>query len=310
MERAVSADAACQRWGPGGRESWRRRRDGGFNRRLYEVREIWTRQAKPFVEDTHYLGSMPSDKRNYGLFEISSGRLVGVAVLSTPTSRYTIPRVFPELDPTTEAAELGRFVLLDEVPANAESWFLGQVREQAARPSRLDPAKVKPPLHGLVMFSDPVARRAAAVLDSDGTVIVPAREVTPGHVGTIYQASGCEYLGLSGASTEAVLPDGTVFGRRTMQKIRAQEQGHRYAEERLISWGARPMRPGEKPAAWLREALGAAGARKFRHPGKHEYGIALGINAADRADVVIAGGRDHRSYPKRDLGQLDLFPGW
>jgi hypothetical protein len=97
-----------------------------------------------------------------------------------------------------------------------------------------------------------------------------------------------------------VLPDGTVFGRRTMQKIRAQEQGHAYAERKLVAFGARPMRAGEKPAAWLKEALDAAGARKFRHPGKHKYAIALGTTRADRRAVVIAAPADRVSYPKRD----------
>jgi hypothetical protein len=175
-----------------------------------------------------------------------------------------------------------------------ESWFLGEVRDKAARKSELDPAK--PLLKGLVMFSDPVRRRRA-----DGTLICP------GHVGTIYQASGCLYLGTSGASTEALLPDGTVFGRRTAQKIRAQEKGHAYAERKLVTLGARPMRPGEKPAAWLSEALDAAGARRFRHPGKHKYAIALGESREQRTAVTIIGGRDHHSYPKRDLGQLELF---
>ena len=289
----MSADVPCMRWSPGRRQSWRRRRDGGFDSSRYEVREILTGQASGFVVATHYLGSMPSDRRNYGLFEVAGGRLVGVAVLSHPTSEKTIPSVFPGLPPS-EAADLGRFVLLDEVPANAESHFLGEVRYLAARKSVLDPGK--PLLRGVVMFSDPIQRRRA-----DGTVICP------GHVGTIYQASGCQYLGTSGASTEALLPDGTVFGRRTAQKIRAQERGHAYAERKLVALGARPMRPGERPAAWLREALDAAGARKFRHPGKHKYAIALGETRADRADVTIIGGRDHRSYPKRDLGQLDLL---
>jgi hypothetical protein len=287
------SEIACQRWRSGRIQSWRRRRDGGFDRRLYKVAEILTGRAKPFVVQNHYSGSFPSDRRNYGMLEAASGRLVGVAVLSTPTSEKTIPAVFPELD-SREAADLGRFVLLDEVPANAESWFLGRVRELAAGPSELDPEK--PLLRGLVMFSDPVPRRR-----TDGTL------VTPGHVGTIYQASGCEYLGTSGASTEALLPDGTVFGRRAAQKVRAQESGHGYAERRLIDLGAIPMKPGEKPAAWLREALDAVGARPFRHPGKHKYAIALGEDQAERAAVTIIGGRDHRSYPKRDLGQLDLF---
>jgi hypothetical protein len=300
----MMSDDPCMRWGPGGRQSWRRRSDGGFDSSRYQVREIRLREAKPFVLENHYLATMPSARRCYGLFEAPRARLVGVAVLSYPTSEKTIPSVFPELDPI-EAADLGRFVLLDEVPANGD-YFLGHVRRLAALPSGLtEPGKDKDdareenkkiPLRGLVMFSDPVARRRG-----DGTLI------TPGHVGTIYQASGFKGLEPSGRSVEAVLPDGTVFGRRTMQKIRAQEQGHRYAEERLIAWGARPMRPGEKPAAWLREALDAAGARKFTHPGKFRYAVALGESKADRRAVLIAGARDHRSYPKKHRAQLELF---
>jgi len=291
------------RWSPGGRQSWRRRRDGGFDGSLYEVREIWPREAAPFVTSVHYLHSMPSVRRCYGLFEKASRELVGAAVLSTPTSKLTIPKVFPELAPI-EAAELGRFVLLDRVPANGESHFLGQVRHLAARPAVLtDPKKKddpkerekKVPLRGLVMFSDPVARRLP-----DGTVVMP------GHWGTSYQASGCRYLGPSGKSTEAVFRDGTVFNRRTMQKVRSQEQGHAYAERMLVARGARPMRPGEHPARWLREALDAAQARRFDHPGKFKYAIALGVTRADRAAVLIAGALDHTAYPKRDLGQLEL----
>ena len=299
----MNADAIpCMRW-TGSRQSWRRRRDGGFDADRYEVREIPEREAKPFVRENHYLGSMPSVRRCYGLYE-AGALLVGVAVLSYPQSEKTIPAAFPELPPI-EAADLGRFVLVDRVPANGESHFLGEVRKMAARPSTLaDPAKKgdpeeearKIPLRGLVMFSDPVARRRA-----DGSLL------TPGHWGVIYQASNCEFLGRSGKSTEAVFPDGTVFGRRTAQKVRKQEQGHAYAERMLIARGARPMRPGEKPAAWLREALDAAGAKPFRHPGKFKYAIALGEDRSDRASVVIAGGLGHRAYPKRHLGQLELF---
>lgn len=68
---------------------------------------------------TRLLPCRPAVRRCYGLFEIASLELVGVAVLSTPVSKKTIPMVFPELDPS-RAAELGRFVLLDRVPANGK----------------------------------------------------------------------------------------------------------------------------------------------------------------------------------------------
>ena len=297
-------DEPCMRWSPGGRQSWRRRRDGGFDSSLYEVREIWPRQASPFVTSVHYLHSMPSVRRCYGLFEIATQELVGVAILSTPVNKKTIPMVFPELDPI-QAAELGRYVLLDRVPANAESWFLAEVRYLAARPAvLLDPRKKedpeylrkKVPLLGLMMFADPVPRMN----------LETGQVIKPGHWGTAYQASGCKYLGTSGKSIEAVFRDGTVFNRRTMQKIRAQEQGHGYAERMLLGRGARPMRPGENPARWMREALDDVGAVKVENPGKFKYGIALGVTRADRQAVLIANARDHTAYPKKDRGQLEL----
>jgi hypothetical protein len=60
----------------------------------------------------------------------------------------------------------------------------------------------------------------------------------------------------------------------------------------------------------MRDALDDVGAVRFRHPGKHRYATALGEDRAQRAAVTIVGGRDHRSYPKRDRGQLDLFDPW
>lgn len=97
---------------------------------------------------------------------------------------------------------------------------------------------------------------------------------------------------------------GVRLGFRAAQKIRAQEEGHGYAERKLIAPGAPPMRPGEKPAVWPRDALHAVGARKFRIPANTRY--------ARREPRAVGGsnhprGRDHRSYPKRDLARLDLF---
>ena len=120
--------------GRGARLAGGRRREGGFDSRLYEVREIWQKQASPFVASVHYLRTMPSVRRCYGLFESATQELVGVAVLSTPVNPKTLPMVFPELDPS-RAAELGRFVLLDRVPANADyARSCGSRNNSAARP--------------------------------------------------------------------------------------------------------------------------------------------------------------------------------
>jgi hypothetical protein len=169
------------------------------------------------------------------------------------------------------------------VAFNGESWFLGQAFRLAQTAG----------LRGVVSFSDPVARTAA-----DGTV------VKPGPNGVIYQATNAAYLGLSTRTTHVLLRDGTVFDNRTAQ-IRRQDCGHEYAERRLIAMGARPVRAGQSPAAWLAQALEDAGARRQRHPGKHRYAFRLGSSRRDRAAVVIA--LRPAPYPKRHLGQAALF---
>jgi hypothetical protein len=55
-----------------------------------------------------------------------------------------VRNVFPDLQPYHESLVLSRFVLVDAVPANGESWFLGQVFAAAAREG----------LRGVVSFAD------------------------------------------------------------------------------------------------------------------------------------------------------------
>lgn len=104
--------------------------------------------------------------------------LVGVAVLSVPMRAQVLTDVF-DLEPYTEALELGRFVLTD-TPANAEFWMLSRVFELAADEG----------LRGLVSFSDPMPRQRE-VLDiaTDGAIERRMETLTPGHVGVIYQAT-------------------------------------------------------------------------------------------------------------------------
>jgi hypothetical protein len=107
-------------------QRWRERRESyrpagePINPRLYEVAELpGDRDAKEFIVAHHYLASYPSARARFGLF--TCGELVGVAVFSHPCNDRVLTSVFP-LDPL-ESVELGRFVLLDSVPANGESWL-------------------------------------------------------------------------------------------------------------------------------------------------------------------------------------------
>jgi hypothetical protein len=158
-----------------------------------------------------------------------------------------------------------------------ESWFVAQVFRLAAKTG----------IRGVVSFSDPVAR-----YDSGGNMTMP------GHIGIVYQALNATHVGRSTARTHWALPDGTIFSPRAMQKIRKQERGHEYAEQQLIASGAPVMLAGQKPAAWLAEALRAAGGRTFRHPGCIRYAFRLGTTRAQRRSVYVDPAPE--PYPKSE----------
>lgn len=199
-------DLWCLRWRT--REhSWRHVSEGGFNHLLYDVSLLEEAPARAFVTTHHYSSSWPAAKRRYALWE--HDQLVGVAVLSVPVSKRTLTKVFPGLEPYEESIELGRFVLLDQVPANAESWFLARVFELATTDG----------FRGVISFSDPIPRQRA-----DGTVVFP------GHRGAIYQAGSLGFYGRGTARWIELLPDGTVLNERSKQKARAGEVGHAYVE--------------------------------------------------------------------------------
>ena len=136
---------------------------------------------KAFVRQHHYSGTYPAARFRFGLFR--RGELVGVAVFSHPVHDAVLTSVFPGR--AIDSVELGRFVLLDSVPGNGETWFLGQCFRLLRREG----------LRGVVSFSDPVARRD----EHD-------RVVFPGHLGTIYQAHNGAYLGRGRSSRMLLNP--------------------------------------------------------------------------------------------------------
>jgi hypothetical protein len=264
----------CQRWNQRA-HSWRRRSEGGFDARRYAVAPVDEATAKRFVLTHHYSRSYPAARSRWGIFE--GPELVGVAVLSVPVRAEVCSGVFPGLVPIVEALELGRFVLLDPVPANAESWFLARVLKRAAAEG----------IRGVVSFSDPVPRRA-----------VTGELTCPGHVGTIYAASGARYLGRGRDRTLRLLPDGRVLHDRAIAKVLAGHRGREYVERILVEFGAPSPRVGESAEAWLARALPAAGVRLLRHPGNHRYALVAASNRAE-ARAVRAMLRSGGPYPKQ-----------
>jgi hypothetical protein len=244
-----------------GAQRWRERRtvfrkpDQLLRPREYEVAVLPDdRLAKPFVWRHHYLRTYPAARFRFGLFW--HDWQVGVAVFSHPTNDKVLTNVFGGT--ARESVELGRFVLLDAVPYNGESWFFAQCLRVLRKTG----------LRGVVSFSDPVPRRTV-----DGCV------VCPGHVGTIYQAGNAAYLGRGSPTPLFLLPDGTTFSKRAISKVRNDEQGRDYACRHLMEFGADDPRKTvgwvyESYAEWLGHWLPLL-TRRVRHPGNHRYAWTL-----------------------------------
>lgn len=224
------------------------------------------RTARAFVEAHHYSRSFPAARWRFGLYR--RGELAGVAVFSVPMQDAVITTCLP--GDARDSAELGRFVLLDDVAGNGETWFLARCFEELRRDG----------LVGVVSFSDPVPRTRA-----DG------HRVFVGHVGTIYQAFNGVYLGRARPSTLRLLPDGGVFSNRAQSKIRRHERGWRYAAAILERFGAAPLSASEDAAAWL-ERWRAQLTRTLRHGGNHKYVWAVDRRARRHLP-------DGRPYPKQ-----------
>lgn len=250
-----------QRW-RGGRASYRPSGEV-INPRHFDVAPIdQDGPAKAFVLEHHYSGTYPAARFRFGLYR--GAERVGVAVFSHPCSDRVLTTVFD--GPALESVELGRFVLLDDVAGNGETWFLARCFEQLRALE----------LRGVVSFSDPMPRDTAA-----------GDRIFPGHIGTIYQAHNGVYLGQATPRSLRLLPDGQVMSARALQKIRSGDRGWRYSAELLERAGA--TTPSGDPREWLREQLPLI-TRLVRHPGNHKYAWPLAKRVAIR--------RPSYSYPK------------
>lgn len=266
---------ACQRW-RSGRESYR---PAGEPIRTadYEVAAIaGDATPKAFILEHHYSRSFPAARFRFGLYA-RGGALAGVAVFSVPPRAETLTGVFGD---GRDAVDLGRFVLLDDVRANGETWFLARCFEVLRRDEGI---------LGVVSFSDPLARVDART----------GRIVTPGHVGTIYQAANAVYLGRSRAEPLRLLPDGSSLPRRAISKVRNGERGWRYVVARLVAEGAsapacaRGAVPDlDELRAWLVTWLPQL-TRVVAHPGNHKYAWALERRL--RRELPAS-----RPYPKKE----------
>jgi hypothetical protein len=246
-----------------------------FDPRRHRVDHVGHDLARQFCAEHHYLaGAWPAALCCWGLWRDTGDEeiLAGVAVFTVPTNVAALTRVFdPQLaEPYRQSCELGRFVLLDEVEHNGESWFLTRVLADASAAG----------WRGVLAASDPQPLRRG-----DGTLAFR------GHHGGVYGGAlgaphpgawGATYLGRGTPRTRLVDRDGQVLSARALSKLRRLERGHRYVEARLVSLGAAP-RDGREVTDWLPEAINAAGLRRVRNHGVHRFAFALGDRRARRA---------------------------
>lgn len=216
------------------RITWRAHRDVVSTRALDAV-VVAPAVAKAFVEEHHYSGTCAPPAHPVCLYD--RGELVGSACFGPLASMNAHRFVFPTLTPT-EGVTLGRFVLVQDVGFNAESWFIARCFE---------------------------------LLRARGVVgIESCADPRWGHIGQIYQATNGRHVGLTNRSTIHLFDDGTELSNRTQGKARRGEIGRRYAIEQLVARGAAPPACGEDMHEWTKRWRLEL-TRKQRHPGKYRY---------------------------------------
>lgn len=212
----------------------------------YDVAALGPNEAKAFVEQHHYSSSCSPTMAPFGLWR--RGTLSGCAVFGPLPSENAHKAVFPTLS-TTEALTLGRLVLLEDVPANGESFFITRcfalLRERG--------------VIAIESCADPQPRST-----------IDGKRVHRGHVGTVYQATNGRYVGKTNPASLRLLPDGSVLSNRTQGKLVRGERGQSTTIAQLVRFGAEAPRAGEDVLAWLRTWRDQL-TRPLRHRGNHRY---------------------------------------
>ena len=238
----------CQRW-RNGCERWRPAGEL-FNPRYASVQRIDTTTAKAFVQEHHYSHSFPASRVNAGLFvkkPFQKEILAGCATFSVPMTQAVVPALLDGLQPSL-GVELGRFVLLDEVEANGETWTLARAFKVLR--------EALPAIRGVVSYCDPEPRYSKT-----------GELVKKGHVGTIYRAHNATPRGRSKPRTLLLAPDGSVANERALSKLRNGESGADYVEGMLRSMGAEARRLSESGADYVRRLIDTGFLRRKKHPG-------------------------------------------
>ncbi len=254
----------------------------------FTVEHLDRQIAKAFIETHHYSHSFPYEITSFGLFHKPNGlersSLAGVASFSTASNPCTFDR-WVGLSSFRQGCELGRFVLLDFVGGNGETFFL-------SRAFRLL-KQARPELLFVLSYSDPVPRLNIETGESSFR----------GHAGSAYQSANAVYCGRSDARVLTLGRKGETIPNRLLSKIRNDEGGARYSAERLSIVSGVKRYAGESGASFVSRALASPLIRRVRHGGNHVYGFPLAADRREKAAILrlpkVAAHRERGlPYPK------------
>ena len=147
----------------------------------FRVQAIASKIGKEFVVQHHYTKGIVNNAMCFGL--IHNEQLVGVCAFATPSSENVRASVFG-VEYKQGVTELHRLVLLDEVPKNAESFFIVRALRELK--------KQRPYYKAVISFADS----------------------TENHRGIIYQATNALYCGKSTSATFYLDETGRLRHRR------------------------------------------------------------------------------------------------
>lgn len=257
--------------------------DSGLPASIPVKRASWS-EGTNFIVTNHYAGSFPQMRVMVGLFRARDGMLAGVATFGNVKADQAKKYGAVGLD---DILELNRFVLLDSVPGNAETWFLARATELAREVHAFRGFTLKV----LLSFSDPVARR-----DTAGFLTMP------GHIGNIYQAFNALFVGRSSPKVLHLDARGVAPDPRMISKIRSLDQDYpevgapsaarRFVEEN----NAPPRKKDEGYAEWVKRSLASSAFRRLPHEGNLTYLWPFGTKAFQRQ--LVEKFPERQPYPK------------
>jgi hypothetical protein len=163
-----------------------------------------TESGKALVEAIHYSHTARSQQQVHVFTLSREGRVVGCAIFGKPMSRHY----------DSDTLELRRFVLVQEMPKNTESFFLSKCLKWIQKNDRS--------IVRIVTFADP----------------------NQGHEGTIYKASNFLFDGEENSANPriVVMGDKTIHMRQAYQKRKGEYTRDACRIQQAILSGAAEMR--------------------------------------------------------------------